>query len=133
MSESLYSPGEELVLRVPVLVLLVFLSTAFAFAQKKYISPDDSWITDPAVLKYLQAHAFQHGQFHGYEDGFEAGDVDFHLQRPEPDFKKVKEYRAATRGYEDGDKEQYRTGYQDGFIIGYGDAQAGRPFAGFER
>ena len=120
-------------MRVPVLVLPVLLSTAFAFAQKKYVSPDDAWITDPSVLKYLQAHAFQHGQFHGYEDGFEAGDVDFHLQRPEPDFKKVKEYRSATRGYEDGDKEQYRTGYQDGFLIGYGDAQAGRPFAGFER
>jgi hypothetical protein len=123
-------------LRAPVLALVVLLTFGSAFAQKsaKAASTDDNSITDPASLKYLDANPFQHGSFHGYEDGFQAGDVDFHLQRPEPDFKKVKEYRAATRGYGDiGDKDQYRTGYQHGYILGYHDAEAGKPFAGFEK
>jgi hypothetical protein len=123
-------------LRAPVLALVVLLTFGSAFAQKsaKAASNDDNSITDPVLLKYLDANPFQHGSFHGYEDGFEAGDVDFHLQRPEPDFKKVKEYRSATRGYVDiGDKDQYRTGYQNGYIIGYHDGQAGKRFAGFEK
>jgi hypothetical protein len=121
--------------RAPVLPLVLFLAIGSGFAQKgaKPVSTDDNSITDHALLKYLEANPYQHGQYHGYEDGFQAGDVDFHLQRPEPDFKKVKEYRAASRGYEDGDKDQYRTGYQNGYILGYHDAQAGNPFAGFNR
>jgi hypothetical protein len=122
-----------LVLRPHVLVLLLCLTSGIAFGQKKSTSNDDFPITDPALLKYLQSAPYQHGAFHGYEDGFQAGDIDFHLQRPEPDFKKVKEYRAASRGYEDGDKDQYRTGYQNGFIVGYHDAQAGRAFAALDR
>jgi hypothetical protein len=117
--------------------LVVLLAIACAFAQKnsaKNPSTDDNSVTDPALLQFLQNSPFQHGAFHGYEDGFQAGDIDFHLQRPEPeDFKKVKEYRVATRGYEDGDKDEYRTGYQDGYILGYKDAEAGHAFAGFER
>ena len=122
-------------MRAPVLALLVFLTISSAVAQKgaKPVSTDDNSITDHALLKYLEANPFQHGSFHGYEDGFQAGDIDFHLQRPEPDFKKVKQYRAATRGYEDGDKDQYRTGYQNGYILGYHDALAGKPFTAFER
>jgi hypothetical protein len=123
-------------LRAPVLALVILLTFGAAFAQKnaKAASTEDNSITDPALLKYLDANPFQHGSFHGYEDGFEAGDVDFHLQRPEPDFKKVKEYRVATRGYPDvGDKDQYRTGYQNGYIFGYRDAEAGKAFAGFEK
>jgi hypothetical protein len=122
--------------RAPVLVLVVLLTFGSAFAQKNAKAPstDDNFITDPALIKYLDANPFQHGSFHGYEDGFQAGDTDYHLQRPEPDFRKVKEYRAATRGYDDiGDKDQYRTGYQNGYILGYHDAIAGKPFAGFDR
>jgi len=122
--------------RAPVLVLVVLLTFGSAFAQKNAKAPstDDNFITDPALLKYLDANPFQHGSFHGYEDGFQAGDTDYHLQRPQPDFRKVKEYRAATRGYDDiGDKDQYRTGYQNGYILGYHDAIAGKPFAGFDR
>jgi hypothetical protein len=122
--------------RAPVLALIILLTFGYAFAQKNVKAPstDDNSITDAALLKYLDANPFQHGSFHGYEDGFQAGDTDYHLQRPEPDFKKVKEYRAATRGYDDvGDKNQYRTGYQNAYILGYRDAVAGKPFAAFER
>jgi len=123
--------------RPPLFLLVVLLTIASAFAQKnstKNPSTDDNCITDPALLHFLQNSPLQHGAFHGYEDGFQAGDTDFHLQRPEPeDFKKVKEYRVATRGYEDGDKDEYRTGYQDGYILGYKDAAVGHAFAGFER
>lgn len=124
-------------MRPPLFLLVVLLTIASAFAQKnstKNPSTDDNCITDPALLHFLQNSPLQHGAFHGYEDGFQAGDTDFHLQRPEPeDFKKVKEYRVATRGYEDGDKDEYRTGYQDGYILGYKDAAVGHAFAGFER
>src|SRR5205823_5266777 len=65
--------------------------------------------------------------------GFEAGDVDFHLQRPEPEFKRVKEYRVATRGYEDGDKQAYRAGYQEGYKAGYQDGKTGRPFIAIQQ
>jgi hypothetical protein len=123
--------------RRPVLVAAVLLTFLSAFAQNnsaKSPRADDASITEAALLEYLQANPFQHGGFHGYEDGFQAGDTDFHLQRPAPDdFKKVKEYRSATRGYADGDKDEYRTGYQDGYVLGYKDAIAGRSFAGFER
>jgi hypothetical protein len=122
--------------RAPVLALIILLTFGSAFAQKNAKTPSaaDSSITDPALIKYLDANPFQHGSFHGYEDGFQAGDTDYHLQRSEPDFKKVKEYRAATRGYDDvGDKNQYRTGYQNAYIVGYHDAVAGKPFAAFER
>jgi len=122
--------------RAPVPVLVVLLTFGSAFAQKNAKAPttDDNFITDPALIKYLDTNPFQHGSFHGYEDGFQAGDTDYHLQRPQPNFRKVKEYRAATRGYDDvGDKEQYRTGYQSGYEVGYRDAHAGKPFAGFDR
>jgi hypothetical protein len=122
-------------LRAPVLALVVLLTFASAFAQQnaKNANPEDNCITDPALLEYLQSNPLQHGAFHGYEDGFQAGDVDYHLQRPEPDFKKVKEYRAATRGYEEGNKDEYRTGYQNGYIAGYRDAVSGNAFAALDR
>jgi hypothetical protein len=124
------------VVRAPVLALVVLLAFASAFAQKtaKAPSTDDNSITDPALLQYVEANPLEHGSFHGYEDGFQAGDTDYHLQRPEPDFRKVKEYRLGTRGYDEGgNKEQYRTGYQNAYILGYHDAVAGKPFAGFDR
>ena len=123
-------------MRAPVLPLIVLLTFASAFAQKtaKAPSTDDNSITDAALLEYLDANPLQHGSFHGYEDGFQAGETDYHLQRPEPDFRKVKEYRSATRGYDAiGNKEQYRTGYQNAYILGYHDALAGKPFAAFDR
>lgn len=119
-------------MRAGFVAVLVVLATALAYSQKN-TNADDAFITDPALRAYLERSSYQHGSLHGYEDGYQSGDLDFHLQRPEPDFKKVKEYRSATRGYADGDKEEYRTGYQDGYQIGYRDGISGRPFAAVER
>jgi hypothetical protein len=33
----------------------------------------------------------------------------------------------------DGDKEEFRTGYQDGYLLGYQDAHAGHSFAAIDR
>jgi hypothetical protein len=118
--------------RARSVVLLVLLATGVAYSQKTP-AIDDPFITDPALRSYLDKTPYQHGSLHGYEDGYQEGDIDFHLQRPEPDFKKVKEFRTATRGYVDGDKDEYRTGYQEGYQLGYQDAQGGRPFAAFDR
>jgi hypothetical protein len=108
------------------------LASSIAYSQKN-TNPDDAFIPDPALRDYLDKTPYQHGSLHGYEDGYQTGDIDFHLQRPQPDFSKVKEYRAATRGYVDGDKEQFRSGYRDGYQLGYEDAKEGRPFVAIER
>jgi len=108
------------------------LASSVAYSQQN-TNPDDAFIPDPALRDYVDKSPYQHGSLHGYEDGYEIGDIDFHLQRPQPDFTKVKEYRAATRGYVDGDKEQFRAGYRDGYQLGYQDAKDGRPFVAFER
>ncbi len=108
------------------------LASSIAYSQKN-TNPDDAFISDPALRDYVDKTPYQHGSLHGYEDGYQTGDVDFHLQRPQPDFAKIKEYRAATRGYMDGDKEQFRTGYRDGYQLGYQDAKEGRAFVAIER
>ena len=108
------------------------LATSISYAQKN-TNPDDTFIPDPALRDYLDKTPYQHGSLHGYEDGYQTGDIDFHLQRPQPDFTKVKEYRSATRGYVDGDKEQFRSGYRDGYQLGYEDAKEGRAFVAIER
>jgi len=118
--------------RARSVVLLLMLATSIAYSQKN-TNPDDAFIPDPALRDYVDKTPYQHGSLHGYEDGYKTGDIDFHLQRPEPDFRKVKEYRAETRGYVDGDKEQFRTGYRDGYQLGYQDAKEGRPFIALER
>ena len=118
--------------RARSVVLFVVLATAFSYSQKNRVT-EDTFITDPALRSYLDKTPYQHGSLHGYEDGYQAGDIDFHLQRPEPDFKKVKEFRSAIRGYVDGDKEEFRAGYQDGYQLGYQDAQAGHTFAAIDR
>ena len=124
--------GQRWVVRAGFVALLVVLATALAYSQNN-LSADDAFVTDPALRAYLERSSYQHGMLHGYEDGYQSGDLDFHLQRPEPDFKKVKEYRSGTRGYVDGDKDEYRAGYQDGYQVGYRDGASGRPFAAVER
>ncbi len=119
-------------MRAGPVVLLLMLATSFAYSQK-YSNPDDAFITDPALRTYLDKTPYQHGVLHGYEDGYQAGDIDFHLQRPEPEFTKVKEYRSASRGYMDGGKDEFRSGYRNGYQLGYEDSREGRPFVAFER
>ena len=114
-------------MRVGWVVLSVVLSTGLLYSQKTSRA-EDVFVTDPALRNYLDQTPYQHGALHGYEDGYQIGDVDFHLQRPQPEFKKVKEFRAATRGYVEGDRDEYRAGYQDGYLSGYQDGVSGRPF-----
>src|SRR3954465_7281781 len=118
--------------RARSVVLLLMLASSICYAQKN-TNPDDAFIPDPALRDYVDKTPYQHGSLHGYEDGYQTGDIDFHLQRPQPDFSKVKEYRAASRGYVDGDKDQFRSGYRDGYQLGYQDAKDGRPFVAIER
>ena len=85
-------------MRFGSVVVLVVVATGFAYSQKASRA-EDAFVTDPALNEYLDQSAYQHGALHGYEDGYQAGDVDFHLQRPQPEFKRIKEFRTATRGY----------------------------------
>jgi hypothetical protein len=124
--------GQRWVVRAGFVAALVVLATALAYSQKNS-NADDAFVTDPALRAYLERSSYQHGSLHGYEDGYQFGDLDFHLQRPDPEFKKVKEFRSATRGYADGDRDEYRAGYQHGYLLGYRDGAGGRPFAALER
>jgi hypothetical protein len=124
--------GKRWDVRARSVVLFLVMATAFCYSQKNPTT-EDAFITDPALRSYLDKTPYQHGSLHGYEDGYQAGDTDFHLQRPEPDFNKVKLFRSAVRGYVDGDKEEFRSGYQDGYQLGYRDAKAGHPFSAIDR
>jgi hypothetical protein len=70
--------------------------------------------------------AFAHGHRHGYEEGFHAGDEDYHLRHmPNPTGKASK-----VNGYkrEFGEKQIYMRGFRSGFQAGYADSYSGQAF-----
>jgi len=76
--------------------------------------------------KVYTTSAFAHGHRHGYEEGFHAGDEDYHLRHvPNPTGKSAKQ-----TGYkrEFGDKKIYMRGFSSGFQAGYADSYSGQAF-----
>lgn len=117
--------------RLATLILLVFTAAApAALAQ----SIDTHVISDPAAALYKRS-SFAHGYRHGYEEGFRIADRDYHLGR-EPQLlacseKKIKNISSPkVRGYEKrfGDKANFSSGYEHGYIAGYTDSYNGRMF-----
>ena len=85
---------------------------------------------DPNRQIYLHS-AFAHGHRHGYEEGFHAGDEDFHFRKPAA----LQQRLPKLRGYspEFGDKASYMRGFESGFHAGYADSYSGRAFRATNR
>jgi len=77
-----------------------------------------------------QQSAFAHGFMHGYESGFRRGDGDYQMGRGAQDPRLLAEFKDSAAGYRStyGNKEQFRRGYREGFLSGYGDSTHDRSF-----
>jgi hypothetical protein len=111
-------------------LLVALLGTLLpgAFAQQASISLHnaDYHLLQDSARKVYATSAFAHGHRHGYEEGFHAGDEDYHLRHvPNPTGKASK-----LNGYkrEFGDKQIYMRGFASGFQAGYADSYSGQAF-----
>jgi hypothetical protein len=108
-------------LRAPQLFLLfVAVLTASAFAQSDY------HLTQDINRQVYLNSTFAHGHRHGYEEGFHAGDEDYHFRRQvgfPPKLPRSKGYQSTF-----GDKKSYLQGFETGFRAGYADSYSGRAF-----
>ena len=127
------SRGKTVVAGPRFIKLFVAASLMFAgaaFAQ----SLDSHIISDPAAPLY-QRSSFAHGYRHGYEEGFHAADIDYHMGR-DPQLLSCSEKRVSgtvspkVKGYDRhfGDKINFYSGYEHGYIAGYTDSFNGRKF-----
>src|ERR1700758_1202620 len=109
-----------------MVVLAVLLMAAGALAGDH---PDLHLGANPASV-LCQQSAFAHGFMHGYENGFRRGDGDYQMGRGVQDPRSLPEYRDSAAGYRSlyGNKEQFRRGYREGFLSGYGDSTHDRSF-----
>jgi len=105
-----------------ILILALLLGTCWAGDT----SPDYHLTSDPA--RYLYASSpFAHGQIHGYEDGFHQADMDIQMGRGE---ENIQTKNIKMHGYQSefGKRESFERGYKAGFVRGYEDSWADRPF-----
>lgn len=107
-------------LQVFLLAIAIGISTA-ASAQK----PDYHLTEDPNHTVYKDS-AFAHGHRHGYEEGFHAGDEDYHMRRPNYLLNKMPKAKGYVAGF--GDKKYYMAGFDTGYRAGYADSFSGRGF-----
>ncbi len=91
----------------------------------------DECATGPAG-ELIRQSAFAHGYLHGYEAGFHAGDADFHLARVRSPHERHDIDRPTGYLPEFGSRESFRSGFRQGFLVGYEDSIAGRAFRGFD-
>jgi hypothetical protein len=111
-----------------LLVVLLGVTAPLAVAQQLSIAPPnaDYHLLQDSARNVYGISAFAHGHRHGYEEGFHAGDEDYHLRHvPNPTGKQSK-----LNGYkrEYGDKKTYMHGFSIGFQAGYADSYSGQPF-----
>ena len=107
-------------------LILMFFLTCFAMAQDPAVKKSGDYHTQSDPNRNLYSiSAFAHGHRHGYEEGFHAGDQDYHFRHDPNPF-----HSARLRGYspEFGDKRTYKLGFESGFRAGYADSYAGREF-----
>ena len=98
-------------------------------ALKAEDHPERHMAGNAAAPLCLQS-AFAHGFMHGYENGFRRGDGDYQMGRPGEDPRTLAEFKDSAAGHRPGfgDKEQFRRGYREGFVSGYGDSTHNRSF-----
>lgn len=73
---------------------------------------------------------YQRGYPYGYSDGYSAGRGDFR-NRQNRDFRNASDYQRAERGYRsnDGNRDDFQSGYRLGYELGYVDGYYGRSYA----
>lgn len=87
--------------------------------------------TDGHATPTQQGSPFTHGFIRGYEQGFHAADLDFHVGRTDRKLDTFPEYRKATSGYREGlgNRNSFQQGYRLGFAEGYDDSFHSRHFS----
>jgi hypothetical protein len=111
-------------------LLVALLGTLLPIAAAQQTSTSipnaDYHLLQDSARKVYGLSAFAHGHCHGYEEGFHAGDEDYHLRHvPNPTGRSSK-----LNGYkrEYGEKKSYMHGFSIGFQAGYADSYSGQPF-----
>lgn len=112
--------------KASALAACILFAATLALAADR---PDIHVNANPASA-LCERSAFAHGFMHGYENGFRRGDGDYQLGRGSQDARSLAEYKDSASGYhsEFGSKEQFRSGYREGFLSGYGDSTHDRSF-----
>lgn len=108
--------------RLVLLLSCLLVTPSLLVAQK-----NDPHFATQAIAQTAKRSAFVHGYLHGYEEGFHQADFDLqmgHIARG--DYNRD----ASPQGYKSqfGSKQMYKSGYRNGFEVGYADAAAGRSF-----
>jgi hypothetical protein len=107
---------------------LIVILTCLALSPALLAAQDlDPHFEAPRIAPVAHRSAFLHGYLHGYEEGFHQGDFDLQMGRFEHG-----DYVAngSPKGYrrDFGPKQMYKSGFHEGFAVGYSDAAAGRSF-----
>lgn len=105
-----------------VLLCCVALTPALLTAQD-----GDPHFDCTLIAPIAHRSTFLHGYLHGYEEGFHQGDFDLQMGRISRGDNNAD---ASPKGYkkEFGPKAMYKTGFHEGFAVGYADAAGGRRF-----
>jgi hypothetical protein len=105
---------------------ILFSALVFAISTLCLAQQPDYHVTQDSNREIYKRSAFVHGHRHGYEEGFHAGDEDYHLRRP--GFLLQKGIR--TKGYLSGfgDRKFYNSGFEIGYRAGYADSFSGHAF-----
>ena len=111
---------QTLLTALKLLLMLLATFTLSAFAQSDY------HLTQDTNRQIYMNSAFAHGHRHGYEEGFHAGNEDYHYRRQAGILQRV----PRSKGYQPafGDKKPYCEGFETGFRAGYADSYSGRVF-----
>lgn len=114
--------------QVLLTALAVSLLTSVALAQRA----DNHLLADGAQSLYRRS-AFAHGYIHGYEEGFHAANLDWHMGRTRPDLTKQLHVSKNTKrqcGYapEYGDHKNFMKGFEQGYAEAYNDVFSDQSF-----
>lgn len=85
----------------------------------------------PEIANIAHESTFLHGYLHGYEEGFHQGDFNLQMGRVA---RGDTVQDSSPKGYEKdfGPKAMYKSGFHEGFAVGYADAASGRRFRGLQ-
>jgi len=107
---------------------LIVILTCFALSPALLAAQGpDPHFEAPRIAPIAHRSAFLHGYLHGYEEGFHQGDFDLQMGRVERGYYVADGSPKAYRR-DFGPKEMYKSGFHEGFAVGYSDAAAGRSF-----
>src|SRR5881394_3231825 len=114
--------------RLRLLFACLLIATLVAAQPKAPKEPEYHLTADAAHQLYVNS-VFAHGHRHGYEEGFHDAEVDLQMGRGFREFESPGKAPKMV-GYvsEFGSKKLFRAGSEYGYLAGYSDSAAGRPF-----